>query len=167
MGRTREALRRPSALGSIAAMVSQKMRWLGIPPKVSQTVAATMPPGRTTRRISRTACRGSGTKLQDQHGQGAIELIVSEWQRAGIALPCGDPRVGVSLPQCVDKLFLKIDGLDGRDVCASRNRERQAAGPTADIDDVLSVDDPRKVQKQRGQTSAPSAHILIVSVSAF
>jgi hypothetical protein len=36
--------------------------------------------------------------MQNEHRQSAIELIFIEWQRTGIALARGYPRVIVSLP---------------------------------------------------------------------
>ncbi len=46
------------------AAVSQNIRWFGMPPNVSHTVAATVPPGRTTRHISPTARSVSGMKCR-------------------------------------------------------------------------------------------------------
>ena len=97
----------------------------------------------------------------------AVELIVAEGQRTRIALARGNPRIGVSLPQCLDELLLVVDRLDGRRIHPRRNQERQAAGPAANIDNVLAVGSSGKIQKQWRQAHAPPSHELIVAVSAL
>ena len=53
-----------AAFGSITAAVSKNMRCTTTPPRVSHVAAATIPPERVTRRISRTARSGSGTNCR-------------------------------------------------------------------------------------------------------
>ena len=62
------------------------MRIAGSPPRWSQTAAATMPPGRTTRRISRNRVVGLGHEMEHQEREGAVEPAVRERDGAGIAL---------------------------------------------------------------------------------
>jgi len=54
-----------------------------------------------------------GHKVENQHGQSAIELIFGELQCAGITLARSYPRVGISAPHRLNKWLLVVYGLDG------------------------------------------------------
>jgi hypothetical protein len=72
------------------------MRQCVNPLKVSHTAAVTVPPGRTTRRISATARLRVGYEIKHEHREGPIEEVVTERQLSCAGLSERDAPVGVA-----------------------------------------------------------------------
>ena len=81
------------ACGSIASAASQNAPQHLHAPSKSHTQAATVPPGRSTRRNSRAACAGIGHEVQHQLGQDTVEGAVLEREVLGLSRVDLDPRI--------------------------------------------------------------------------
>jgi len=101
-----------------------------------------VPLGLTTQHISATAWARVGRnwdELQYEHGEGAIERIILERQGTGIRLLEADPQVGIAGTRELDTGFGQVNSGDARDVGNFGKRERQAAGPAADVEHTVIV----------------------------
>jgi hypothetical protein len=114
--------------------VSIIIRMPGMPPTWSDTAAATTPPDRTTRRISATALSASGNEVKHKERQGAIERAALEGQGAGIRLPDSYSRIGAASDHFCDKDRRIVDRGDLAKVDRPSEREGQASGAAADVE---------------------------------
>ena len=164
IGRENDFARHSLAAASSIAAVSQNMRETRRPPRESQTVAATVPRGRVTRRISRTAL-GLRNELQDQERQRMIEGAVGKRQGAGIADLIINPSIAIVAFGMLDIDRRKIDALDAAYSGTLNEACRQAAGSATHVQDAVGGGDPGELDEQRREPSAPSPHLQLVPVA--
>ncbi len=84
------------AFGSSATAAPQNGPSGDRPPARSQTDAATAPPGRVTRAISRSPATGARHEVYDELGQRGVELAVAEGQLPGDAVAHVDAGMPVA-----------------------------------------------------------------------
>ena len=87
---------------------------------------------------------GFGNEVEHEQRQGAVERAVLERQGAGIRLPNPYPRVGVTPNRFLDKDRRIVDRGNLSDVGGPGEREGQAAGTAADVENLLAVFNPNE-----------------------
>jgi hypothetical protein len=85
--------------------------------------------------------------MEHKQRQGAVERAVLEGQVAGIRLPDFNPRVGVAPDHFIDKDVRIVDRGDLAGVGGAGEREGQAAGAAADVENLFAIGSPGKVDE--------------------
>jgi len=85
---------------------------------------------------------GFGNEVEHEQRQSAVERAALEGQSAGIRLPDFYSRVGVAPGRFLDKDRRIVDRGNPAEVGGAGEREGQATGAAADIDNPFAVGDP-------------------------
>ena len=100
--------------------------------------------------------------MDDELGQGCIELVVGERQSLGRCM--FDPNTRMALSSGDDE---RLRGIDGRDaVCAEPTDQLRGerAGPAADVEHALAGDHVGEVREQGSERNGIPAHEAVVRV---
>ena len=125
-----------SASGITVSSARKNVDWGARPPSKSQTLTATTPPARVTRRNSPTPARRVAHEMHDQLGEGAIEGRVFERERLGRSLRHRDS--GESLARRRDERLRWVDRGDGCRPQPVGQHLGERPGSAADIERQLA-----------------------------
>jgi hypothetical protein len=106
---------------------------------------------------------GLGHEVEHEKRQGAVEPAVLEGQGAGIRLPDLYARVGVAPDRLLDEDGRIVDRGNLAEIGGPGEREGQAAGAAADVENLFAAGQPREVDEQGREFLAPAAHELLIA----
>ncbi len=106
---------------------------------------------------------GFGNELEHEKRQSAIERAALEGQGAGIRLSDFYSRVCVAPDYLLDKDWRIVDRGNLGEVGSFGEREGQATGAAADLENPFAVGNPCEVDEFPRESSAPAAHELLMS----
>jgi hypothetical protein len=106
---------------------------------------------------------GFGDEVEHQQRQRAVERIALERQSAGVRLLNSYSWIGVAPDRFLDEDRRIVDCGNFIEISGPRERERQAAGAAADVENLFAVGDPREVDEQRCEPLTPAAHQLLIA----
>ena len=122
---------------------------------MSQTHAATLPPGRVTRFISAAAAAGSETKWKTSCATPGRSAVLERERLGGADAEVGAGHAGAAL---LDERLGRIDARDVFRADDARKHGGQRAGAAADVEDPLARGDARGARRTRaraGRCSGP------------
>jgi hypothetical protein len=128
---------------------------------VSHTAAATVPPPHDPAHLGDREL-GPRHEMQHQERQRPVEGAVVEGQRAGVGVLEFEARVGAGGARGLEIELGIVDRGQRRRILPREQREGEAAGAAADVDQPLALADAGEVDEQRREPPTPAPHHLLV-----
>ena len=108
-----------------------------------------------------------GHEVEHQKGVGAVEFLVSIRQCTDITLLRSYSGIGRPYSQSGNEVLFEIQGLDGYQTRASRQRQGQPASTTSRVEYTTAGWHTRKIEEWYGQPLAPASHDGFIAICTF